>query len=357
MKMKKIISLMLAAAMLLVILSGCNKQSADDNIPSTPGTSASGNADSSDLPRTITLSDGSTYPSGTVTFIAPFAAGGGVDLGIRLFTKYAQNYTDATMIVENITGGSGLVGIQTGLSRATDGSTIWHIDTGTQYVTTTNSSCPFDVLNEMSLIGQLIADDRVWVMRTDESRFTNAEEFFAYAKAHPDEISVSTSGNATISGCSTIYLEQAADVVLNPISFNGSADAKAAFLGKHCDIMAAGVSEAYQMLQENQCIVICAMTDERIDIDGFRDAPTCKELGYDMTSASTNRGLAMSNKVDPAIVEYWSNIMEAVTSDPAFLAEAESMSFVIKYRNSEDFTKLAEEQFALWYDIKENAGL
>lgn len=364
--MKKILSVLLAAAMMLTMFSACsNNQSANSGNSSSASTGSSastadGETDAStsdSLPRTITLSNGSTYPSGTVTFIAPFAAGGGVDLGIRLFTKYAQNYTDAALVVENITGGNGLVGIQTGLGRSSDGYTLWHIDTGTQYVTTSNSECPFDVLGEMSLVGQLVADDRVWVMAVDETRFTNAEEFFAYATAHPGEVSVSTSGNGTISGCSTIYMEQAAGVELNLISFSGSADAKAAFLGGHVDIMAAGVSEAAPMLLEGQCKVICTMTDERLDIDGFRDAPTCKELGYDIISTSTNRGLAMSNQVDPAIVEYWSNIMDVVTSDPDFLAEAEAMSLVINYRNSADFTALAAEQFDLWYEIKEGAGL
>lgn len=366
--MKKVLATLLAAAMMLTVLGSCAPKADPTPAPAPAASSAasasssaagsdSSSSDSSAPPRTITLSNGKTYPSGTVTFIAPFAAGGGVDLGIRLFTKYAQKYTDATMVVENITGGSGLVGIQTGLGRTADGSTLWHIDTGTQYVTTSNSVCPFDVLGEMSMVGQLVADDRVWVMAADEARFTNAEEFFAYAKEHPGEVSVSTSGNATISGCSTIYMQQAAGVELNLISFSGSADAKAAFLGGHCDIMAAGVSEAYPMLQEGQCKVICTMTDERIDIDGFQDAPTLQELGYDVTSVSTNRGLAMSNKVDPAIVQYWSDIMAAVTSDPEFLAEAESMSLVINYRDSAEFTALAEEQFDLWYDIKEGAGL
>lgn len=363
--MKKILATLMAVTMMLSMLGSCAPKEPTPNTPGNSSANSSSAASSSaaqsgepaGIPRTITLADGTVYPKGTVTFIAPFAAGGGVDLGIRLFTKYAQNYTDAALVVENITGGSGLVGIQTGMGRDTNGYTMWHIDTGTQYVTTSNSSCPFSVLDEMSMVGQLVADDRVWVMAPDEDRFSNAEEFFAYVKDHSDEVSVACSGAATISGCSTIYLEQAAGVKLNLISFGGAADAKAAFLGGHCDIMAAGVSEAYPMLQEGQCKVICSMTDERIDIEGFRDAPTCQELGYDMTSASTNRGLAISNKVDPAIVEWWSNIMAEVTSDPDFLAEAASMSLVINYRNSAELTELAKEQFDLWYEIKEDAGL
>ena len=358
--MKKALVTFLAIAMALTSLGCASSTNGPSGSVSTPAASApagQSEGQSAGVPRTITLADGTVYPKGTVTFIAPFAAGGGVDLGIRLFTKYAQKYTDAALIVENITGGSGLVGIQTGMGRDTNGYTMWHIDTGTQYVTTSNSVCPFDVLTDMSLVGQIVADDRVWVISPKEDRFTNTEEFFKYAKENPDKISVACSGAATISGCSTIYLEQAANVELNLISFGGSADAKAAFLGGHCDIMAAGVSEAYSMLQEGQCKVLCTMTDERLDIEGFRDAPTCKELGYDMISASTNRGLAMSSKVDPAIVSWWSEVMKAVTSDPEFLQEAATMSLVINYRDSAEFTQLAKEQFDLWYDIKEGAGL
>ena len=359
--MKKIFALALAAAMSISLLAGCGAKEEPAPAPApAPAPEASTPAEPATeggIPRTITLADGTVYPKGTVTFIAPFAAGGGVDLGIRLFTKYAQEYTDGTLIVENITGGSGLVGIQNGMGRKADGHTFWHIDTGTQYVTTTNSVCPFDPMEAEIFLGQLVADDRCWVMAADEDRFTNAEEFLAYVKANPGEISVATSGNATISGCSTLYMADVAGIELNPVSFSGSADAKAAFLGGHCDIMAAGISEAAPMLKEGLAKVIFTMTDDRLDMEGFQDAPTCKEMGIDVISTSTNRGLACHKDTDPAIVEYWNSIMEVVMADPEFQAEAANLSLVTCYRDTKEFTALAEEQFALWYDIKEGAGL
>ena len=78
------------------------------------------------------------------------------------------------------------------------------------------------------------------------------------------------------------------------------------------------VSEAYQMLQENQCVVLFTLTDERV----YDNVPTVKELGYDLKSLSTDRGLAMSAKTDPAIAEYWQKILEMVCADPEFIEEA-----------------------------------
>ncbi len=350
--MKKALSIILVLAMMAAILAGCNSSNSNTTAEQKPASEPAAQTSSNDG-KTITLANGKSYPNGTVTFIAPFSAGGAVDMGVRLFTKYAAKYTDATMIVENITGGSGLVGTQTGLSRANDGNTIWHLAADGQYVTTSNSVCPFDVMKDMSIIGGMVADDRVWVAQPDETRFSTAEELFAYAKEHPGEISVSTSGAGTIPTISTIYVQDAVGCKFNPIAYNGASEAKAAFLGKHNDLYATSVADVATIIAENQGKILFTLTDERI----YEDVPTVRELGYDLTSLTTIRGLAMRADTDPAIVAYWENILKQVTSDPEFLAEAEKMQLTIRYLDSATATKTFDEYYKIMYDIKEALGI
>ena len=349
--MKKALALILALIMLVAIV-GCSKTETAKTETKTETTETKTEAQASDG-KTITLSNGKTYPNGTVTFIAPFSAGGAVDLGLRLFTKYAAKYTDATMIVENITGGSGLVGTQTGLSRANDGNTIWHLAADGQYVTTSNSTCPFDVMKDMAIIGGMVADDRVWVAQPNETRFSTAEELFAYAKDHPGEISVSTSGAGTIPTISTIYVQNAVGCQFNPIAYNGASEAKAAFLGGHNDLYATSVADVATIIAENQGKILFTLTDERI----YDDVPTVKELGYELTSLTTIRGLAMRADTDPAIVTYWENILEKVTSDPEFLEEAKNMQLTIRYLDSKTATTTFGEYYQIMHDIKEALGI
>ena len=345
--MKKALSLILVISMLLLAVAcGTKTETKTETKPAEAAPAASTDG------KTITLANGKSYPNGTVTFIAPFSAGGAVDLGLRLFTKYAAKYTNATMIVENITGGSGLVGTQTGLSRANDGNTIWHLAADGQYVTTTNSVCPFDVMKDMAIIGGLVADDRVWVAQPNETRFSNAEELFAYAKDHPGEISVSTSGAGTIPTISTIYVQDAVGCKFNPIAYNGASEAKAAFLGGHNDLYATSVADVASITAE-QGKILFTLTDERI----YDDVPTVKELGYDLTSLTTIRGLAMRADVDPAIVTYWENILQKVTSDPEFLEEAAKMQLTIRYLDSKTATTTFAEYYQIMHDIKEALGI
>ena len=94
------------------------------------------------------------------------------------------------------------------------------------------------------------------------------------------------------------------------------------------------------------------LTDERV----YDDAPTVKELGYDALSASSDRGLAMHCKTDPAIVQYWSDIMDKVCADPAFQEEMEAQSFTVLHRNSAEFTEHFEKLYDFWYDLKAELG-
>ena len=360
--MKRLFSLLLVMVMVLG-MAACGSKNPPPSTGSNPSSGGSNTSSGSQTPagstgtdgwqKTITLSDGSTYPNGTITFIAPFSAGGSVDLGVRLLTKYAAKYTDATMIVENITGGSGLVGTQTGLSRPADGNTIWHLAADGQYVTTSNSVCPFDVMKDMTIVGSMVADDRVWVAQNDETRFTNAEELFKYATDHPGEISVSTSGSGTLPTISTIYVQNAVGCEFNPIAYNGASEAKAAFLGGHNDIYATSGADVESMIQENQGKILFSLTDERI----YDDVPTVKELGYDLTSLTTIRGFAMRADVDPAIAAYWEQIISMVTSDPEFLQEAANMKLTIRYMDAAAATQTFDEYYKIIYDIKEDLGI
>lgn len=304
--------------------------------------------------RQIKLADGSDYPKGTVSIIVPYSAGGGVDMGIRLFAKHAKKYSDATIIVENITGGSGLIGIQNGLNRPANGYCLWHIDSGPQYVTTEVSVCPFDVLQDMAIVGQFVADDRVWVISNDEKRFNDAAEMIAYIKEHPGELSIAASGSGTIGSLVNSYLEIITGGQFNVIGFNGGAEAKAAFYGGHCDMISVSVAEAQQIVSEGRGHVILSLTANRV----FKDAECIAELGYnDVAYLSTNRGLAMSVKTEASIVKYWSDLMKKVTSDLEYLEDAKTMNLGIRFRDNEAFTKRCKEDFEVWHQIKVKQGL
>ena len=64
-------------------------------------------------------------PTRPITIITHVGAGGGTDVAIRLFTDLARNYTDATFVVENVTGGATMNASNAVLARPADGYTVF----------------------------------------------------------------------------------------------------------------------------------------------------------------------------------------------------------------------------------------
>lgn len=69
-------------------------------------------------------SAGSNYPSKNVSIIVPWGAGGGVDVTTRVFSQYFEKYLGKTVVVQNVTGGGGSVGITQAVNSKPDGYTL-----------------------------------------------------------------------------------------------------------------------------------------------------------------------------------------------------------------------------------------
>ena len=113
-KVKKCLALALALSLLLAATS-CG---------STDSGETSGDASGSGSGAT----GGDSYPSGTISFVVPYAAGDGVDTTTRALLDYAD--FPVTTLVENISGGSGTIGLQSAFGRDADGYTVALLSNG-----------------------------------------------------------------------------------------------------------------------------------------------------------------------------------------------------------------------------------
>ena len=84
-----------------------------------------GGSSKTDVP---TNSDDSAYPSGTISFIVPYAAGDGLDTSTRALLENAD--FPVNTLVENISGGSGTIGLQDAIGRDPDGYTVAILSNG-----------------------------------------------------------------------------------------------------------------------------------------------------------------------------------------------------------------------------------
>ena len=281
--MKKLLSILLAAAMTMS-LAACGS-SGGGKSSSSSGANGSG----SQAPA------GSYAPPKTVNLIVPYSAGGANDLLARLVAKHAAKYTDANLVITNIGGGSGTVGLADTLKHDADGTYLCSGIGSTAFVNTADKPLTFDYLNDFAFVSMFAQDQRVIVAMKDNGKFTDLEEFVTYAKANPGKLEVSATDAASLS-----YSEMLS-------------------------------------LDADKLIVLGVASTERPDV--LPDVPTFKEQGYEVVF-TIPRGFAMKAGTDAAAIAYWEKVFEQVAGDSEYIEEAEGIGLPVVYKNSADFTTI-----------------
>lgn len=294
-------------------------------------------------------------PPATVNLIVPYAAGGAVDLGARLFAKYAAQYTDTNLVITNIGGAAGAIGCAEVLKYGTDGSYMIALNPSMGYISTEETPLSFDIIRDFDFCAMMVRDPGMIAIRREDPRFSTAEEFIAYCKENPG-ITVAVSGTGNTSYYLPYLMSEALGLNLNVVAFDGTGDLKSAFLGSHVDAASLKQSECVPMLNSGQITVIANAVETRSDLELFRDVPTTHELGCDVNMA-VSRGFAFKAGTDEAALRYWSDLFGKVTSNPEFLAEADAQGLPIVYLDYEAANASAAEEMELYAELvaKNNA--
>lgn len=353
--MKKISALVLAMAMALSLVAcgGTGGNSGGGNGGNNSAASNNNNAAASQGSAAGSAGTGGYEATGTLTIIVPYAAGGAVDLGSRLLAKYAANYTDANIVVTNVSGGGGTVGIAELLKNDADGTYMVASNPSPTYIATADKPLTFDFMTDLAFVSLMVQDQRVMVVPKDNGSYTTLEEFVDYCKANPGKVNVGCSGSGNSAYFTPYLLNQAAGIEMNIVAFDGASEAKAALLGGHIQAASISYSEALPMMQNDQIIVLGVASAERFD--KLPDVPTFKEKGYDV-QMFTSRGYSMKAGTDPQIVQYWSDIIGKVCEDEGFLAEADGMGLPIVYMDHNAFADQAAKEMADYAELVATVG-
>ena len=117
-----VLASILVSALLLSACSSTGENTAQSPASEDNNTSAAQDADTPSTTETDANSTDGWVPEKDITFLVPFGAGDGLDLTSRALVEYAD--FPVNTIVENVSGGSGTIGVSEAYSRPADGSTI-----------------------------------------------------------------------------------------------------------------------------------------------------------------------------------------------------------------------------------------
>ena len=254
------------------------------------------------------------YPKENITVIVPYSAGGPTDMSVRALLDAASKYlpSGVSFMPENQTGAGGLIGMSATAASDNDGYTLGPIAVDLlmmKYEGKTQLG-----LDSFVPLAATMADPYGLLVAANNGKYDSVEEFVAYCKAHPGEVTVGNSGVGTATHLAAIAFERDFGITLNHVSYDGSADVVAAMAGGHLDASFTQMQPAKSQVEAGTLKMLGFLADERME--SYPDIPTVSET---MNSDTNFRGwvvVCAPAGTDQAKIDYLSDIFaKAVASD------------------------------------------
>ena len=165
---------------------------------------------------------GDAYPSRRITFVVPYPAGGATDVSARLLANKLQEAWKQTVVVENKSGGGGVVGNDYVAKAQPDGYTVLIAITQIIQAPSLVAKLPYDVFKDLAPVTQVGAVDH----RSDGPRAAADQVGQGTGRSTPRRIPAmpyGTFGNATTSHLYGELLKKVADIDMTHVPYRGSA--------------------------------------------------------------------------------------------------------------------------------------
>ncbi len=266
-------TLLALALLATMIFAGCSTQT-------TEAPAAESEAPATETETTETEEPAIDFPTETITVIVPFAAGGGADLDARRYAD-AINQSgsiDQTIIVENITGGSGVVGATELVNSDPDGHTLMQVGQGCVTVQTNlgNTTYAYDDLEPVICLAQ----DPIGLIVGADSSISSVEDLIAAANEKEGGLLMGFAGPGTYGHTGGMSFVNEAGIPYTEVQFDGTSTAMAALLGGHIDTYMSSYTDLQNYVNSGEAKMIFATTRTDSVPD---DVQVLTEEGYDVT--------------------------------------------------------------------------
>jgi tripartite-type tricarboxylate transporter receptor subunit TctC len=255
------------------------------------------------------------YPTKPIKIIAPVQPGGGVDLVARQVGDGLSKALGQPVIIENQSGGGGIVGSQAAARAAPDGYTLMVGYVGTHGTNPAVRKLPYDAVKDFTPIAMVGGTPNVLVVPPSLPAKT-LPEFIAYAKANKGKLSYGSSGPGTLTHLAMEQLKVAAEIDMVHAAYRGIAPAMTDILGGQIQALFPGLAAALPHIKAGKMRPLAITGTKRHPL--LPDVPTFEELGYKGFDGVQWYGIVGPANLPPAIVATLNASINKMLGDPQF---------------------------------------
>jgi tripartite-type tricarboxylate transporter receptor subunit TctC len=225
---------------------------------------------------TITSPSAENYPSRPITFIVPFSAGGPTDALARILGERMRQTLGQPILVENVTGAGGTIGVGRAVHAAPDGYTLSIGHLGTHVVNGAIYPLNFDLVKDLEPVAK-IASNPMMLVSKNSIAAKNLKELIAWLKVNDGKVTAGTAGVGSGSHFSGVYFAQLIGTKFQFVPYRGTGPALLDLVAGQIDIIVDQASNSLSQVKSGKIRAYAITADKRLA--AAPDIPTVDEAG------------------------------------------------------------------------------
>ncbi len=290
-----------------------------------------------------------------ITFVVPFAPGGGTDVIARLVGQKAAESLHQPVVVENRAGAAGAIANRSVIAAPADGHTLLIGTAGTQAASpAVNPTIGFNPLVDLAPVAMLGATPNLLVVHPDLAARSVAD-LVALAKAEPATLAYASSGTGTVSHLSGALFASQAGIHMNHVPYRGAGPANNDLVAGHVRIMFDTPVSLLPLVQANRVRALAVTSAERLA--ALPDVPTLRESGFPDYLAELWIGAFVPRHTPAAAITSLERSLLGAIAAPEIDARMRQLGFEPRPGNAAALRDTLAADFARWGRLAREAGI
>jgi tripartite-type tricarboxylate transporter receptor subunit TctC len=294
------------------------------------------------------------YPNKPIRLVVPFPPGGGTDIIARVVGNKLTETVKWTVVVDNRPGAGGNIGMDLVAKSKPDGYTLGLGQTSNLAINPTlYTSLPYQPLKDFTPIAA-VADAPLALVVAANSPYKTLADVVAFAKTHPNKVTLGTPGNGTVAHLTGELFQKAAGVQLQHVPYKGSSQAITDLLGGSIDLFMSSVPTAQSQIKAGTMRALAVTSAKRAaDLPAV---PTINESGYKGFDARTWFGIVAPAGTPAPVIAKLNAEINKVLAMPEVRAKVTAEGGSVMGGTAGQFGSLMQTEIPRWGKVVKDSG-
>ena len=263
-----------------------------------------------------------SFPSHPITLVVPFSAGGPSDAMARILAERMKTTLGEAILVENVTGAGGSIGVGRAVRSPPDGYTVSFGHLGTHVANGAIYKLGYDLVADLEPVALLPSNPMIIVSKTAVPA-KSLKELLAWLRARPAPATAGTAGAGSGSHIAGLYFESVSGIKLQYVPYRGTAPAMNDLVAGQIDLIVDQTSNSIGQVRAGT-IRAYAVTDSK-RVESAPDVPSTDEAGLPGFHMTLWSGLWVPKDTPKDIVAKLNAAAVDALNDPAVRKQLENL--------------------------------